>query len=65
MLKVFSTYGIEDYEDDLIELDKKIINKAAASAIAAIKEELPEEAQTVEVVEYIMSDVQQMLKSKK
>ena len=63
MLRVYSAYGIEDHEDNVIELDKKNINKAAASAIAAIKEELPEETQTVEVLDYVLERMKDAIHS--
>ena len=46
-------------------INQNDVNKAARSAIDAIKNELPEEAQTVEVMEYVISEMHGMIKQKK
>ena len=46
-------------------INQNDVNKAARSAIDAIKNELPEEAQTVEVMEYVISEMDEMIKQKK
>lgn len=46
-------------------LNEEYIKKAVQSAVESIKNELPEEAQTIEVMEYIVSEMSRSLKEKK
>ena len=50
---------------EVTTINQNDVNKAARSAIDAIKNELPEEAQTVEVMEYVISEMDEMIKQKK
>lgn len=50
---------------EVTTINQNDVNKAARSAIDAIKNELPEEAQTVEVMEYVISEMNEMIKQKK
>ena len=50
---------------EVTTINQNDVNKAARSAIDAIKNELPEEAQTVEVMEYVISEMHGMIKQKK
>lgn len=43
-------------------LERALIRKTANKAIETIKNELPEEAQTLEVMEYIISEIQNVVK---
>lgn len=46
-------------------INRNDVNKVARSAINAIKNELPEETHTVEVMEYVISEMNEMIKQKK
>ena len=50
---------------EVTTINQNDVNKAARSAIDAIKNELQEEAQTVEVMEYVISEMHGMIKQKK
>lgn len=48
-----------------IILEQKIIDTAVEAAIRSIKNELPEEARTVEVMEYIIAELSMTVKQSK
>ena len=48
-----------------IILEQKIIDTAVEAAICSIKNELPEEARTVEVMEYIIAEMHEFVKQSK
>ena len=50
--------------DNIVTLHEKNIKKAVDSAIEAIKNELPEEVHSVEVMEYVVSEISQSIKEK-
>ena len=45
--------------------DSEIIEKTVKSAFETIKKELPEEAHTVEVMEFIIEEMQNFIKTRK
>lgn len=63
MLKI--TQNIANVSIKETVLDNAIIEKAVQNAIVAIKNELPEEAQTIEVMEYVISEISNALKESK
>lgn len=59
---------INDFEndtDETTELESGCVKKAAQRAIEAIKNELPEEAQTVEAIEYVISEINRLVKERR
>ena len=62
MLEVYESFH-EYGNEKTVVLEEATINKAVDSAIAAIKEELPEEAQTVEVMEFILEEMGKSIKA--
>ena len=46
-------------------LEQKTIDNAVKEAIRSIKKELPEEAQTVEVMEYVIAELHVVMKQSK
>ena len=59
---------INDFEndtDETTELESSCVKKAAQRAIEAIKNELPEEAQTVEAIEYVISEINRLVKERR
>lgn len=63
MIEIIADFG--DKEDKTIVLERKFVNAVVQKAIATIKKELPEEAQTVEVMECIISEINQAVKKRK
>lgn len=63
MLKIIQE--IANVSDKETVLDYAIIEKAVQNAIVAIKNELPKETQTIEVMEYVISEISDALKEKK
>lgn len=61
MLKIISNMQISRNETILSE---EVIARASHNAIQAIKKELPEEAQTVEVMKYIISEMDSLVNEK-
>lgn len=61
MLRIYTN----GYEEQLTELDEKVVKKAVERAIAAIKNELPEEAHTVETFEYITNAIKSKINESK
>ena len=45
-----------------VTLEQKVIDKVVADALQTIKNGLPEEAQTVEILEYIVSKLKDRIK---
>lgn len=54
-----------DETDKTIVLERRFVKAVVQKAIATIKKELPEEAQTVEVMECIISEINQTVKERK
>ena len=46
-------------------LKQETVNKAVKEAVRSIKNELPEEARTVEVMEYIIAEMHEFVKQSK
>ena len=62
MLKITSNMLMESRKETV--LNKEQEEKAAQGAFEAIKKELPAEALTTEVLEYVISEMEQKLKEK-
>ena len=60
MLKVISSVTSNVGKATILE--RTFVRKTANKAIETIKNELPEEAQTLEVMEYIISEMQDVVK---
>lgn len=56
---------ITDFAEETIVLENSLVRKVAQNAIEAIKNELPEEAQTVEAVEHVISEISQLIREKR
>lgn len=59
-----TSYGLYDTETGLIVEECKI-SRAVENAIAAVKREIPEEARTVEVMNYVMKRMRERIRRKK
>lgn len=60
MIEIVNSFA-PNAEETMI-LERVLIRKTANKAIETIKNELPEEAQTLEVMEYIISEIQNVIK---
>ena len=60
MIEIVNSFA-PNAEETMI-LERVLIRKTANKAIETIKNELPEEAQTLEVMEYIISEIQNVVK---
>ena len=58
------TEQFSDYPES-VYLERKKVNSIVENVIRTIREELPEEAQTVEVLNYITEAVKERLKGKR
>lgn len=56
---------VTDFAEETIVLENSLVRKAAQNAIEAIKNEIPEEAQTVEAVEHVISEISQLIREKR
>lgn len=63
MIKIIP--NIQAEAEMVTTLQREYVKRAAQNAIAAIKEGLPEEARTVEAVEYVISEMGEILKERK
>lgn len=57
--------SLEDQQEEATNIRQQTVKKAASSAIEAIKNELPEEAHTVEVMNYVISEMKNLLNQKR
>lgn len=62
MLLINESFSVED---KTTYLDQEDVERVAKNAIETIKRELPEEAQTVEGVEYVLDEMKKYLKAKR
>lgn len=60
MLKIMRNYMYSGIKETTLK--QELIDEISHKELKNIKNELPEEAQTVEVIEYIISEMQQRLK---
>lgn len=63
MIKIISNLMSES--DKVTVLEYECVKMAACNAIKAIKNELPEEAQTLETMEIVISEISKILKERK
>ena len=60
MLKIMRNYMYSAIKETTLK--QELVDEISQKELKNIKNELPEEAQTVEVIEYIISEMQQRLK---